>query len=62
MAEPQPPIPASVDVQWSSESKRVLHSLLLGLLRETDAAAAAVLGRHGVTIGDVSLGRYAIRP
>jgi ClpA/ClpB-like protein len=24
--------------------------LLLGLLRETDAAAAAVLGRHGVTI------------
>jgi len=37
-------------------------SPLLGLLRETDAAAAAVLGRHGVTIGDVSLGRYAIRP
>ena len=77
MAEPQPPIPESVDVPWSSESKRVLQyaaaeaersqgrlladyiladdhigpeHLLLGLLRETDAAAAAVLGRHGVTI------------
>jgi hypothetical protein len=78
MAEPQRPIPESVDVPWSSESKRVLHSTrlrkrsvrrgdcsrttswrtttsvpstsLLGLLRETDAAAAAVLGRHGVTI------------
>jgi len=25
MAEPQPPIPESVDVPWSSESKRVLQ-------------------------------------
>jgi ATP-dependent Clp protease ATP-binding subunit ClpC len=77
MAEPQPPIPQSVDVPWHSETKRVLQyaaaeaersqgalladyiladdhigpeHLLLGLLRENDAAAAAVLGRHGITI------------